>query len=331
MKRYISEEVLTVVTVVHLGEIQLPAITVVAMKEAASGVHSLEELCGEADDLSACVRENTLSLSETVHAELGYSLRQPLMDPSLWTEDVIALIGPGLCHTYTLNYPHLRGNNWTYDDIFLNFNASNRLIRRIFIHDPDYFVFSFNSLALPNSQVTVTPALGNVYYSLAVRDHRQLNTQNDPCMEEPDYSFTTCVKESLSRNIGCRLPWDCLSDQERKECNTLGQYQDFMSEYEVMRLASMNGLLTQTNCHKPCRYREYVIVEGPIKSSLKYFSDFAVELWMSSTDITILTEILVYPWTSLLAEFGGTFSLFFGLSFMTLWDGMKQMANIIKH
>ena len=74
------------------------------------------------------------------------------------------------------------------------------------------------------------------------------------------------------------------------------------------------------------------MVEGPIESDFTKYSYFSVDLWMISTDITILTEILVYPWTSLMAEFGGTFSLFFGLSLMSIWNGMKMMiAHIIRY
>ena len=73
-----------------------------------------------------------------------------------------------------------------------------------------------------------------------------------------------------------------------------------------------------------------MVVEGPIESPLSAYSYFNLALWMMSTDITVLTEIPVYPWTSLMAEFGGTFSLFFGLSLMTLWDGIEILKNVFK-
>ena len=37
-------------------------------------------------------------------------------------------------------------------------------------------------------------------------------------------------------------------------------------------------------------------------------------------------QVLLYPFTSLLAEFGGCLGLFLGFSFVTISDGMKNLA-----
>ena len=45
----------------------------------------------------------------------------------------------------------------------------------------------------------------------------------------------------------------------------------------------------------------------------------------------MLPNLMAPYWTSLLAEFGGTFSLFFGISMMTLWDGLEKLSSLVKH
>ena len=180
------------------------------------------------------------------------------------------------------------------------------------------------------TMLKMAPRPGRVYYSLNLREHRKLDTPHNPCVEDPNYSFTTCIKESLSQQTGCRLRWDTLSDQRRQECTALKQYQAILQGYKYLLGASMSKIFTRTGCFRPCKYKEYVLVEGPIQSDFISYSYFNVEFWMTSTEMTILTEILVYPWTSLMAEFGGTFSLFLGLSVMALWDGIEKLANVIK-
>ena len=322
VERYTRKEVLTVISKNHLEKIPVPSVTVV------TNGFDWEKVCGDSEDIRACIEENTHSLTDTIHAELGFNMRESLMAPELWRED---FTDPMYGRSYTLLYPHVRGNNWRRDYINLHVNASDGLIRKVFIHDPDLFVININPLTLPVKKLTLTPRSGRVYYSLALREYRNMDTPKNPCVEDRNYSFITCIKESLSKDMCCRLPWDTLSDQNRPECSTLQQHQAFGSEYETISLASMSEIFTRTGCQKPCKYREYVAVEGPIESLLVTYSYFSVDLWMTSTDITILTEILVYPWTSLIAEFGGTFGLFFGLSMMTLWDEMEKLAKIMKH
>ena len=41
-------------------------------------------------------------------------------------------------------------------------------------------------------------------------------------------------------------------------------------------------------------------------------------------------QVLLYPFTSLLAEFGGCLGLFLGFSFVTVSDGVKSLAKWLK-
>ena len=66
---------------------------------------------------------------------------------------------------------------------------------------------------------------------------------------------------------------------------------------------------------------KYWIVGDKLPSA--YHSEhFLFSINSVSNDTFVETELLVYPWTSLVAEFGGSLSLFLGISFMSLWDGV---------
>ena len=47
----------------------------------------------------------------------------------------------------------------------------------------------------------------------------------------------------------------------------------------------------------------------------------------TSPFMVVEREELLYTLESLVAEFGGTLSLFLGLSFMTLWDGVELIKQ----
>ena len=57
---------------------------------------------------------------------------------------------------------------------------------------------------------------------------------------------------------------------------------------------------------------------------------FLLQLWPASDDTVVEKEELIYPIASLVAEVGGTFSLFLGFSFITIWDGCYHLLSFYK-
>ena len=91
-----------------------------------------------------------------------------------------------------------------------------------------------------------------------------------------------------------------------------------MSNSESEEIFRLSG------CRKPCFYKKYSFMGD------KYISSFVTDhfffsLWAVSNSTLVETEELIYPWTSLVAEFGGTLGLFLGVSFMTIWDGIHLL------
>ena len=57
---------------------------------------------------------------------------------------------------------------------------------------------------------------------------------------------------------------------------------------------------------------------------------FLLQLWPASDNTFVEKEELIYPIASLVAEVGGTFSLFLGFSFITIWDGCYHLLSFYK-
>ena len=80
-----------------------------------------------------------------------------------------------------------------------------------------------------------------------------------------------------------------------------------------------------TGCKKPCFYKRYNFIGEKLQT---YFlaNEFVFSLWAVSNYTMLETEQLIYPLASLVAEFGGTLSLFLGFSFLTVWDSGHKVA-----
>ena len=68
----------------------------------------------------------------------------------------------------------------------------------------------------------------------------------------------------------------------------------------------------------PCSYKEFKIVGEP--AEVKNANHTILYMIMASTDVLEKQEELIYPFLSLVAEFGGSLGLFLGFSFMTVFD-----------
>ena len=77
----------------------------------------------------------------------------------------------------------------------------------------------------------------------------------------------------------------------------------------------------------PCSYNEYRFTTTNAEVMPKLYSNSTsgwVAFWSASTRTWTEEEILLYPFTTLIAEFGGALGLFLGFSFMTIWHEVRE-------
>ena len=90
----------------------------------------------------------------------------------------------------------------------------------------------------------------------------------------------------------------------------------------------MEEIFEITGCRKPCRYKKYSFVGEPNPSDFES-EDYIFSLWAVSNRTKVETEELIYPSSSLVAEFGGTLSLFLGISFISFWDNFSSLKRFL--
>ena len=107
---------------------------------------------------------------------------------------------------------------------------------------------------------------------------------------------------------------------------------NFLELYQLLIEAyTLNDIEKLTGCQKPCHYKQYTLVAKLTKSLWPQTAGLCpVGLWVASPHTKVETEELIYPWTSLVAEFGGTLGLFLGVSCMTLWDWGRMVGGGVR-
>ena len=82
----------------------------------------------------------------------------------------------------------------------------------------------------------------------------------------------------------------------------------------------------------PCQYLTYSLAEELTYSSGIFGPDNSTvfELYLGKNTVKIREEVLLYPFETLVAEYGGTLGLFCGFSFLLIWDGLVDMILFLR-
>ena len=93
--------------------------------------------------------------------------------------------------------------------------------------------------------------------------------------------------------------------------------------FENLAIAESKEIIDVSGCLKPCHYKKYILGEpSSFKSEHYIFS-----MWAVSSKTKVETEELIYPMSTLVAEFGGTLGLFLGFSFISVWDNFGTLKK----
>ena len=101
---------------------------------------------------------------------------------------------------YSFNFPRKIATNGNDEQLFLFLLPDH--VYTIFLHDPDYFVYNANPVALPTLMRKFdTRSSVSQYYRLALTEVNELDLPADPCNTDPDNRFHACIRRNISGQV----------------------------------------------------------------------------------------------------------------------------------
>ena len=85
----------------------------------------------------------------------------------------------------------------------------------VYIHVPVFLLQTYEPLIATGAMILLDEGLVTVLKFISVTMPLEINQKTNQCNEYPTYNFQLCVRKSLNKKVGCRLPWD--SAQTRTE------------------------------------------------------------------------------------------------------------------
>ena len=180
------------------------------------------EICKglQGEDIVQCLEEKTYNVSTVVEqASKGpYSGTPQLLTDTTYWHPEFSYSPNGLC--YQLETNMTLGTDMITDLLSIFMNNNDNLTIYVSIHDTSFFFQSFN----PLTPITMLPVDKTMLTKFYLVQHNNLDLASKPCNPDPLYSFTGCIKNTISREVGCRLYWDRWSDKGLPVCDNLKQY-----------------------------------------------------------------------------------------------------------
>ena len=295
-----------------------PAITICAITKEFHGWNlssprdELLRNCEGQEDIEDCVRKNTFALKDVVvlngSSILNYKEDkndleddEELINSSLWKSRMTETDN-GMCHT--LIYDKHIGKR-TYLQIGLHLNITS-----VFLHDPKFFVFKDTNVFIPF--LKLTDVFNKEFTILATTKKRMKRKSKFDCNPDENYNFGDCVRQKIVEREGCQTPWDLRTSDNLPKCSDRSSIKAFDSYYHQVFFASENKLKELTGCLVPCIYTHYSLSDSYSLQSNE--TEFVIR--HALTDLIIEEEVLLFPFDSLVSEFGGALGLFLGFSFL---------------
>ena len=193
-----------------------------------------------------CMDEKTFSLSEVV--EDVTSLETSLMGEEFWRSDFFNFY---FGKVFTLHSLYHLGTDWE-NSLLLHLNPS--MSYYVWIHDKDFFLTSINQDVIPHYFLRMDHK-DIVFLVIRPVNYHMMDKDDQRCNPSESYSFTRCVKNSVSKQIGCRLPWDQWSSGDIDICSTKNQIRQFEEKfYNINEIWEQSEIVNYTGCLIPCHY-----------------------------------------------------------------------------
>ena len=264
--------------------------------------------------MDACSRKHRFTLNETIQSTFMSKRngeQRRAISQSSWTP-TYTLPHVGTCYILKPDRRLLKSD----EQMMVTFPLNTTKSYAIYLFDQNFFVTKqdnsvFHFLLLDN------PMSKRIFLKTIFTS--RMNRPELSCNSDQSYSYNQCVRNNLANTIGCRNPFDGSRQFGKiQSCNTTEEFVAHWNANFAIYFASHKTLKNITRCQLPCSFHHYSIVGIPQKIKVKGFS--YISLFYASTDMTTSQEVLLFPFDSLVSEFGGALGLFLGFSFLGLLD-----------
>ena len=262
---------------------------------------------------------------------------------NFWTENLYLMISDiGHCQTYDPSYPSLANHNgqfyallgWLFYHFLLSLicvicitgdKAHSRENDQydgynIYIHDRDQFWTGSEMDILGQTHAMFVPPNTELECSFFKSVKTHLDKPDEPCADDPRYSFTSCIFLFISSSFGCHIDWfDFNMEKQFPPCTDREEMILYKKMMDLVSTASWIELKNLTGCIAKCTVNHYSFSECQ-KEDVTWKHDWSSSFYLAAERTRIRTEeeFLAFDIPDTINGIGGALGLFLGWSLLFL-------------
>ena len=162
----------------------------------------------------------------------------------------------------------------------------------------------------------------------SVKEINKLSNEANPCEEDEQYSFSTCLHEFAILKSNCRIDFFGRDSSSNNFCTKDG-FKLYIDTLKYLKQEDISKIKKVTGCNPKCNTIHYTYEKNlqKIKWKTNWMSEVYVQPKSSVVDYS--TEYYSFDLNDLISSVGGNLGLFLGWSFLTFVEAMGFLLIFI--
>ena len=128
----------------------------------------------------------------------------------------------------------------------------------IFVHEKDQFWPRRDMLSFGQSDPIHVAPNREIEVIFTTKKIINLNKDDRVCNEDPNYSFTICLKEFVEREADCKMDFFSFDIDNNEHCSTDG-FLKYFNLLIKLKQAPISDVVRKTKCYPKCKIVQYLI------------------------------------------------------------------------
>ncbi|KAL3272606.1 hypothetical protein HHI36_014075 [Cryptolaemus montrouzieri] len=289
--------------------------------------------------LDEFMNETTYSLQDTL---LFYGYNSVILNPDVTTTSKY-YSKLGQCHTFqTTNSSSkfsiegglgfylnnvVNGTNSVRKTIIPMYENSLMGSFKIFIHDLSEIIEDRTDQLETYSQFLHIESGESVYLTIEVKEFHMVDHSAEPCVSRINYSQSRCVEEcmhnKLMQTYKCSLPW-MRGNSIYPLCNDSKVIDNITTILNSERKEYSSTCNCQISCHL------YFYLPNVVMREYKlHGNNTLLSIYYNTNIVSVVEQVVSYDWSSFVADLGGSFGLFLGLSVIGFMEVIEAAFRLL--